>query len=318
MQPATARSCGWHRVARRKSRLADVDRRTRLLPLRSRGHREHLFRRSDGSDLRRHTNEDTYLRGFPSTDGTRIVYTGGGDVLVLDTRDRCASTRVPLQTPSSAPQPARRFIDGGEFLEYFAPSPTARRSRSSRAAAPSRCRSGKRPSPHLGAEPFARRRLGNGCTTQTLAFVGDSGPASSVSRSRRSAKPASRREQRADIGRVVELAASPADDAPRVANHRHELLAVSSGARRASIDTSPHSHIGDLAFSPDGRWLAYVRWPARETSIIRIAKVKSGAVHDVTTLCASTVRPRGIPKANICTSSRRAISTPSTTRSNSI
>ncbi len=53
-------------------------------------------------------------------------------------------------------------------------------------------------------------------------------------------------------------------------------------ARSASLDRSPAHRISDLAFSPDGRFLAYVWWPAHGTSIIRIVKVRSGKVHDVT------------------------------------
>ncbi|MEO9171333.1 MAG: PDZ domain-containing protein, partial [Candidatus Baltobacteraceae bacterium] len=86
-----------------------------------------------------------------------------------------------------------------------------------------------------------------------------------------------------DIGRVTELAVSPATDTIAFANHRHELcvLNLDDGDPRV-IDTSPAHRISDLAFSPDGRYLAYVWWPASGTSIVRIAKVKSGKVHDIT------------------------------------
>jgi tricorn protease len=123
--------------------LADVDRRPHLLPLRPRRRRQHLLDAADGSDLRRHTHETEYFARFPSTDGTTIVYTAGAADHVLD----CATdaSRVEIETPSSEPQTARRFIDVAEDLEHFAPSPTARRWRSSRAARRSRCRSGRKP-----------------------------------------------------------------------------------------------------------------------------------------------------------------------------
>ena len=96
-----------------------------------------------------------------------------------------------------------------------------------------------------------------------------------------------------DIGRVTELAASPTADVVAVANHRHELLFVDLAEKRVRVvDTGAASRIHDLAFSPDGRWLAYCCAPPAgsngaanpDTSILRIAKVKSGAVHDVTPL----------------------------------
>ncbi|MBD5655468.1 MAG: PDZ domain-containing protein [Candidatus Eremiobacteraeota bacterium] len=96
-----------------------------------------------------------------------------------------------------------------------------------------------------------------------------------------------------DLGRVVELAASPTADVVAVSNHRHELLLIDLADRKVrTIDTSPAAHIRDLAFSPDGRWIAYscsvapdsIAVPSADTAIVRIAKVKSGAVHDVTPL----------------------------------
>ena len=86
-----------------------------------------------------------------------------------------------------------------------------------------------------------------------------------------------------DIGRVTELAVSPAGDVVAFANHRHELcvLDLDDGKVRV-LDTSPAHRISDLAFSPDGRFLAYVWSPTRGASIIRVVKVSSGKVHDVT------------------------------------
>jgi tricorn protease-like protein len=76
----------------------------------------------DGSDLRRHTNEIEYFVRFPATDGTTIVFTAGAAIYTLDPSDDRVA-RVDVDTPSSAPQTARRFIEIGEHLEHFAPSP---------------------------------------------------------------------------------------------------------------------------------------------------------------------------------------------------
>ena len=57
---------------------------------------------------------------------------------------------------------------------------------------------------------------------------------------------------------------------------------ISTTARSACSTPVPAHRIEELAFSPDGRYFAYVWWPAHGTSIIRIVKVRSGRVHDVT------------------------------------
>ena len=69
----------------------------------------------------------------------------------------------------------------------------------------------------------------------------------------------------------------------RLANHRHELCAIDLDEGEVRVlDTSPANRIQDLAFSPDGRYIAYVSSPTRGASIIRVVKVRSGKVHDVT------------------------------------
>ncbi len=76
----------------------------------------------DGSDLQRLTNEETYFARYPSTDGSRIVYACGGEIAFYDTRTKI-STRIAIETPSGAPQTARRFVDAADFLETYQPSP---------------------------------------------------------------------------------------------------------------------------------------------------------------------------------------------------
>jgi len=247
----------------------------------------------DGTDLRRHTNETEYFVRFPSTDGTTIAYTAGAAVYLLDfAGDRIE--RVEIETRSSAPQLSRRFVDVCEGLEHFAPSPDG-----TSLALVSRGRAFTMP---LWEEAVVAHGAGSRVRYRSSEWLHDSRRFVCVSdesgverlevRDAFAEAPAPRGVN-VDLGRVVELAVSPAADVVAVANHRHELLLVDlESARARTIDTSPASHIRDLAFSPDGRWLAYscavqpdsATSANPDTSIIRIAKVKSGAVHDVTTL----------------------------------
>ncbi len=247
----------------------------------------------DGTDLRRHTNETEYFVRFPSTDGTTIAYTAGAAVSLLDPATGRVE-RIPIETHSSAPQLARRFVDVSEGLEHFAPSPDG-----TSLALVSRGRPFTMP---LWEEAVVAHGAGSRVRYRASEWLYDSRRFVCVS----DESGVERLEVRdafgdgaaptcvnADIGRVVELAASPTAAVVAVANHRHELLLVDLDEGRArTIDKSSASHISDLAFSPDGRWLAYacavgpdaVTTPNPDTSIIRVAKVKSGAVHDVTPL----------------------------------
>ncbi|MBD5635282.1 MAG: PDZ domain-containing protein, partial [Candidatus Eremiobacteraeota bacterium] len=248
----------------------------------------------DGADLRRHTNETEYFVRFPSTDGTTIAFTAGAALYALDPADDRV-TRIDVETPSSAPQLARRFIEIGDHLEHFAPSPDGTAlALISRGAAFTMPLWEEAVASH-GAGSRVRYRASEWLhDSKRFVCVSDEGGAEHLEVRDAGGEAAARKvAARADIGRVVELAASPASDVVALSNHRHELLIVDLETERVrTIDTSPASHITNLAFSPDGRWLAYalavqpdaVSSANADTSIIRIAKIKSGAVHDVTPL----------------------------------
>lgn len=237
----------------------------------------------DGADLRRHTHEAEYYVRFPSTDGTRIVYSAGGEILCLDlAEDRV--TRVPVATNSPAPQTVRRFEDASESFEHFAPHPDG-----TRLAFVSRGQAFTMPFFDGAAVAYGTGGTGRVrhaewlCDGKRFACVTDVNGYEQIAVQR--AEPANEAPElvtTGDIGRVTDLTCSPVADVVAFANHRHELclLDLDDGSVRV-VDRSPAHRIGDLAFSPDGRFIAYVWWPTQGTSIVRVAKIKSGKVHDV-------------------------------------
>ena len=260
---------------------------------------------ADGSDLRRHTHETEYFVRYPSTDGRRVVYTAGAAVYVLDPATDTV-TALEIQTPSSEAQAARRFVEISESIEHFAPAPDgtalALVSRGAAFTMPlweeaalahgegSRVRYRLVEWLHDGKRFVCVSDAGGTERLEIRDAFGDGPPLATLD---------------LDLGRVVELAASPVADVVAVSNHRHELLVVDLGEGRArTLDRSPASLVRDLAFSPDGRWLAYACAVAPDaalsanpdTSIVRVAKVKSGAVHDVTPLLRTDRAPAWDPE----------------------
>jgi len=260
---------------------------------------------ADGSELRRHTHETEYFVRFPSTDGKTIVYTAGAQIYHFDPESDDVR-RVAVETPSPAPQTVRRFVDVAEGLEHFAPSPDG-----TALALVSRGRPFTMP---LWEEAVVEHGAGSRVRYREFEWLHDSRRLVCVSDEGGSERLEIRDARgeswpvvatNEDIGRVTELAASPTADIVAVANHRNELLLVDLEDRRVRvIDKSPAARIHDLAFSGDGRWLAYCAAiqtdpvSTAETAIIRVAKVKSGAVHDVTSLLRGDESPVWDPEGN--------------------
>ncbi|MDQ6931335.1 MAG: PDZ domain-containing protein [Candidatus Eremiobacteraeota bacterium] len=253
---------------------------------------------TDGSDLRRHTNETEYYARFPSTDGTRIVYAAGGEIRLLDLENDTV-TSVPISAASAAPQTARRFVQAADELEHFAPHPEGTGLAIVARGQPFTMPYWEEAVIHHGQGSQTRYRLTEwmGCANRFVC-VSDGAGYERIEMHQTDAPDKPRVITKSDIGRVSDLAVSPCDDCIAVANHRHELLLIdpASGAVRV-VDKSNGHRVTDLAFSPDGRWIAYCWWPTNDTSIIRICKVKSGKTHDVTpvlrTDCAPAWDPQG-------------------------
>jgi len=249
--------------------------------------------RPDGGDLRRLTHETEYFARFPAADGNRIAYTAGAAVHILDLASEVVS-RPNIQAPSSAPQTARRFEGIAKNLENIAPNPDG-----ASLALLSRGQAFTMP---LWEGAVIRHGAGSAVRYRRPAWLHDGKRFACVSDKSGSERIETHDGLREcepqvacdeDIGRVTELAASPTEDIVAVANHRHELLLIDLKDRGVrTIDKSPASRIHDIAFSPDGRWIAYscaVHHDQNgtanpDTAIIRIAQVASGAVHDVTPL----------------------------------
>jgi tricorn protease len=238
--------------------------------------------RADGADLRRLTNEQTYFARYPATDGTRIVYACGGEIALFDSRTD-ATVRVAIDTPSGAPQTARRFVDAADFLETFAPSPDGK--------AVALIARGHAFTMPLWEAAVGELGSGSAVRRRAIVWLHDSARVAYLDDSagfeRIAIEPADQSKPATfvtsgDVGRITELVASPCGDRLAFANHRHELFVLDIGKEPRKLDTSMAWRCIDLAFSPDGKWLAYVWAPKASTSIVRIADCESGAIVDAT------------------------------------
>jgi tricorn protease len=253
----------------------------------------------DGSGIRRHTNESEYYARFPATDGRRIVYAAGGDIKLFDIASGSVSL-VEVETHSTAPQLARRFENAAESLEQFRPNPEG-----TQVAFDSRGQTFTMPLfegavIRHGVGSKARSRLTRWLHDgERLASVTDINGYEQIALYRADASSEPRLVTNGDIGRVVDMVCSPTDDVVAFANHRHELCVANLDDGKVRVlDSCPSHRITGLSFSPDGRFLAYVWSPAQGTSIIRVVKVRSGKIHDITSPLRADQSPIWDPDGN--------------------
>jgi len=220
----------------------------------------------DGSDLRRHSDHADFYARHAQTDGRRIVYQCGAALWLFDpAEDR--TTRLDIRTAAHRAQSARRFVPAADHLGDMQLHPSghsvamdARGKLFSFALWEGAVR-------QHGTADGVRYRHGQWLDDgQTLVAISDEAGEEQVEVFEENGTS---RQLGWDIGRVHALRAAPRGARVAMANHRNELLIgdLSSGALW-TVDRSDAGRMEDLAWSPDGAWLAYSFWTsARHTAI---------------------------------------------------
>lgn len=242
-----------------------------------------------GEDLTRHTaHQDFYARNA-TTDGKRIVYQAGAALYLYDPRTG-TSQGLDVEVASSKPQLTRRFVDAQRYVQRLDIHPHGH---ALAAVARGRMFSfglWERAVTHHGDGDGdgVRYRLATHLEDgEHLVCLSDAGgeEALELHHLRPDAQQASpvRRFPDLDLGRPLSLIASPVGQRIALTNHRHELLTVDLEQGTLTVlDKSPYSRLQGVAFSPDGRHLAYGFSNSPRTSQLRLANVESGEVHELT------------------------------------
>ncbi len=237
----------------------------------------------DGEDIRRHTDHDNYYARNASSDGKRIVYHVGGDIYLLDPITDISS-KVEIEYHSPRTQRNRKFVPGADYLQSYSLHPKGHSTVLVLRGKPITMGNFAGPVLQYGEPLGTRYRLAEYLNDgKRLVATSDNGGEEALAVLSDENAEAEDRIEGLDIGRPVDLAVSPVGDRVAFGNHRNEIIVVDLVTRDMRvIDKSSTMHDHAVAWSPDGKWLAFNHADAPETSYLMIANVETGEKHQVT------------------------------------
>ncbi|MFF4574709.1 S41 family peptidase [Streptomyces sp. NPDC001410] len=274
----------------------------------------------DGSDLRRHTDHDAFYARNAASDGTRVVYQCAGDLWLVDD---LAPNAVPhkLDIRLSGPRAGRRRyqVPAAQHVDGISVDETGRASAVVVRGSLHWLTHRDGPARTITDTPGVRVRLPEmlGSTGQ-VAYVTDAEGEDAIEIAhlpRASGDRAPRRLASGELGRVLEMASDPLGERLAIASHDGRLLLIDvaeeaaevgegvaegvaegsddSGGAEGSVESvdgqvaelirSINGPVRDLAFSPDGSWLAWSQpGIGRSLRQIKLARIKDRLIVDVT------------------------------------
>ena len=240
----------------------------------------------DGKDLRRHTDSGDHYVRFAARRDTRIVYTCGADLFLLDTTAGESPRQVPVTYPSTRSHLKSTYVDATEFLHDFALHPKGHSLVVESRGKPF----------NFGNWEGAVRQTGerHGVRYRLPRYIGDGDEILVVSdasgEERLEVHDAhGQRSPRlielgdAEVGRLVELEVAPDGEQVIFTNHRYEIwhLNLATGAT-AQLDRSPADPIADIVWGPHSQHIAYAYPLTNSTAVIKIYDLHNGDAFMVT------------------------------------
>ncbi|KOV93980.1 peptidase S41 [Streptomyces sp. NRRL B-3648] len=266
----------------------------------------------DGTDLRRHTDHDAFYARHAAGDGERVVYQCAGDLWLVDDFSPAGTPRrldVRLAGPRTGRRPHQ--VPAAQNIDGISVDDTGRASAVVVRGSLYWLTHRDGPARTITETPGVRVRLPEmlGSTGQ-IAYVTDAEGEDAVEIAhlpRASGARAPRRPASRDLGRVLELASDPRGERLAVASHDGRLLLIDvteetteegeegeDAGEAASAAAGPpgkitelirsvNGPVRDLAFSPDGSWIAWSHpGIGRTLRQIKLARIKDRLIVDVT------------------------------------
>lgn len=247
----------------------------------------------DGSDLRRHTDHDAFYARHASSDGTRVVYQCAGDLWIVDDLSPESIPRR-LDVRLGGPRAGRRTyqVPATQNIDSISVDETGRAGAVVVRGSLYWLTHRDGPARTITDTPGVRVRLpemlGSG---GQVAYVTDAEGEDAVEIAflpRATGDREPRRLASGELGRVQELVSDPQGERLAIASNDGGLLLLdaseeSGGGEVTELIRSINGPVRDLAFSPDGAWLAWSHpGIGRSLRQIKMARMKDRLIVDVT------------------------------------
>ncbi|WP_370259212.1 S41 family peptidase [Streptomyces sp. V4I8] len=246
----------------------------------------------DGSGLRRHTDHDAFYARHASSDGTRVVYQCAGDLWIVDDLAAGSEPRR-LDVRMSGPAAGRRRyqVPAAQHIDGISVDETGRASAVVVRGSLYWLTHRDGPARTITDTPGVRVRLPEmlGSSGQ-VAYVTDAEGEDAVEIAylpRATGDREPRRPASGELGRVLEMVADPQGERLAIAAHDGRLLLLDvtedSNGEVTELIRSVNGPVRDLAFSPDGTWLAWSHpGIGRSLRQIKLARIRDSLIVDVT------------------------------------
>ncbi|OIJ67580.1 S41 family peptidase [Streptomyces mangrovisoli] len=220
----------------------------------------------DGSDLRRHTDHDTFYARHAAGDGTRVVYQCAGDLWIVDDLSAGSEPRrldVRLAGPRAGRRPYQ--VPAAQHVDGISVDETGRASAVVVRGSLYWLTHRDGPARTITDTPGVRVRLPEmlGESGQ-VAYVTDADGEDAIEIAhlpRATGDREPRRLASGELGRVLELVSDPDGERLAIAAHDGRLLLLDStedsNGEVTELIHSVNGPVRDLAFSPDGAWLTW-------------------------------------------------------------
>jgi len=240
---------------------------------------------ADGADLERLTPDGEHYVRWAANDGDRVVYIRGGDLRLLDL-GRGEDRRIDVELRSPATMLRRRYVDVPRFVESVDLHPDGRSLAIVVRGKPVVLGSWEGPAVQLGdaRDGSVRYREARWLDDEQILVLSDADGEETFEVRPADGSGTVRRLEGLDVGRPHEVVVAPSGTRFAFANHRYEVGVVDlvEGGLRI-VGRSEFGRCADLAWSPDGGWLAWTSPEAAESrSQIRLWGAESDQVTDLT------------------------------------